>query len=106
MLKIYFADGGSFIADGSVDQMSIPRILKFFATIAKFASKDESHTEWKKDNIIFDAMPKMRINFTRKSCIDSGYQLLQRCIDMLLTGRHHHYTTSLQCLLFMEMMLV
>ena len=72
VVEINFADGGSFIADGSVDQMLIPRILKLFAEVTKFANKDERHTEWKKDSAIFDAVPKMLIDFAQKSRVDSG----------------------------------
>lgn len=51
--------------------MLIPRSLKFFAEIKKIASKDEGHTEWKKDTAIFDAVPKMLIDFAKKSQVES-----------------------------------
>mmetsp|Transcript_5746 Transcript_5746/g.10888 ORF Transcript_5746/g.10888 Transcript_5746/m.10888 type:complete len:245 (+) Transcript_5746:993-1727(+) len=74
--EINFADGGAFIADGTIDQKYIPHILEFFAAIVTFSLPDEKHTMWKIDSAIYDALPKLLIDFAAKVRVDSGYRLL------------------------------
>ena len=85
--EIDFSNGGAFIADGSIDQKHIPGILKFFAAVVTFASPDEKHTEWKKDSAIYDALPKLLIDFAAKSRVDSGHRLLSRCLRHALDSK-------------------
>ena len=58
-----------------------------FAGVVTFASADEKHTEWKRDNAIFDSLPKLLINFATKSRADSGFRLLKRCIRHALDSQ-------------------
>jgi len=85
--EIDFSNGGAFLADGSINQKHIPGILKFFAAVATFASPDEKHTDWKKDGEIYDALPKLLIDFAAKSRVDSGYRLLSRCLRHALDSK-------------------
>ena len=57
-------------------------ILDLFASFARYEKK--KLTDWLKDVSVYDALPKMIIDFSKNSRIDSGYWLLQRCL------RHGH----------------
>lgn len=86
--EINFSNGGAFLADGTIDQKHIPAILKFFAAVATFAPPDEKHTEWKNgDSAIYDALPKLLIDFAAKSRVDSGHRLLSRCLRHALDSK-------------------
>ena len=85
--EINFSQGGSFIADGSINERLIPRVLKLFAGITTFVSTDEKHTNWKKDAAIYDSLPKLLIDFSGKSCTDSGYRLWKRCVRHALDSK-------------------
>lgn len=83
--EIDFSGGGAFIADGTINQRHIPHILHFFAAVATFSLPDEKHTQWQKDKAIYDALPKLIIDFAGNARVDSGYRLqyLHQCERIL-----------------------
>ena len=79
--ELNFSNGGTFITDQTLKQ-HVPGILNLFASFVKYETK--KYTSHVKDSDVYDALPKMFIEFAENSRIDSGYRLLERCV------RHGH----------------
>ena len=76
--RIRFSDGGTFIADPEVED-NVPALLHLFASFVKYETRKKC-TDWVKDPSVYDVLLAMNINFAQNSRIDSGYQILERCV--------------------------
>ncbi len=74
---LQFKDGGTFVTNPQLLE-HLPAILNLFSSFVHYEKKKQ--TCWMKDASMYNALPAMFINIAQHSQVDSGYQLLERCV--------------------------